>query len=243
MKYTTRALAALIMTALVAGCGGGSGGGPTSPGNPTISINDVSVAEGQNAVFTVTVSPTSSSAVTFNYSTANGTATAPGDYTAAVALSGSVAANASTTTITIATIDDASAEAAETFTVTLSSISGADLGDVSGTGTIQASDGGVAVSFATDILPILNAHCASCHSIGTNGGLNMGNPITWNGVRNGSGNNGPIVVAGNALSSNLYTKTTASPPFGARMPVGGPFLSTADQIKIRDWINLAALNN
>ena len=56
---------------------------------PTLSINDVSVTEGNsgtvNAVFTVTLSSASSQTVTVTYATANGTATAGSDYTAIAA--------------------------------------------------------------------------------------------------------------------------------------------------------------
>src|SRR5205085_11934608 len=58
---------------------------------PTISINSVSVSEGGgNAVFTVTQSAVSGLNTTFQYSTANGTATAGSDYTAATNASGSI---------------------------------------------------------------------------------------------------------------------------------------------------------
>jgi hypothetical protein len=235
MQTSTRFLAAMAFVVALSGCGGDA---PLVP-DPTISISDVSVAEGEDAVFTVSVAPTSAGAVTFDYSTANGTAVAPGDYTAAAALSGSISAGAGSTTITITTTDDATSESSETFTVTLSSVSGAELGDLSATGTIEASD----VSFASDVQPILTSQCASCHSTATSGGLNMGNPISWSGVRNGSGDHGSIVIAGNATASNLYLKVTSTPPFGVRMPQGGPFLSTTDQEKIRRWINEGALNN
>src|SRR5207253_827917 len=50
-----------------------------------LSINDVTVAEGNtgttSASFTVTLAPASSQAVTVHYATADGTATQPADYT------------------------------------------------------------------------------------------------------------------------------------------------------------------
>ncbi len=53
---------------------------------PSLSINDVTITEGNtgttNAVFTVTLSAASTSTVTVNFATANGTATTPSDYTA-----------------------------------------------------------------------------------------------------------------------------------------------------------------
>ena len=102
------------------------------------------------------------------------------------------------------------------------------------------------VSFASDVRPILVASCAisACHgSAPIQSGLNMGT-ATWTQIRAASGNvGGLVVVAGNASSSNLYLKTTTNPPFNARMPLTGGFLSTTQQNLIRDWINQGALNN
>jgi hypothetical protein len=54
---------------------------------PSLAINDVTVTEGNagttNATFTVTLSAASGQPVTVNFATANNTALAPGDYTAA----------------------------------------------------------------------------------------------------------------------------------------------------------------
>src|SRR5256885_9739723 len=91
---------------------------------PSISINDVSVAEGNtgttNAVFTVTLSPASGQTVTVSYSTANGSATAGSDY---VATSGTLTFNPRDTTKTITSVvDGATANVTiETFFGNLSS--------------------------------------------------------------------------------------------------------------------------
>ena len=101
------------------------------------------------------------------------------------------------------------------------------------------------VSYGTDVRPILVVSCAisACHGTGfAQGGLSMGD-ASWLQVKNASGNNGPIVIVGNASNSNLYTKTTLNPPFLARMPLTDGFLSTAQQNVIRDWINQGALDN
>src|SRR6185436_12667290 len=69
---------------------------------PSISIDRVTVSEdGGNAVFTVTQSGVSGLSTTFQYSTANGTAVAPGDYTAASKVPGTITAGNLTTTISI----------------------------------------------------------------------------------------------------------------------------------------------
>ncbi len=87
------------------------------------------------AAFTVSLSSASTSAVTVGYTTSNGTATAGSDY---IATSGTLTFAPGETSRTVAIIvnSDATAEAKETFTVTLSNPSGATLIDASGTGSI-----------------------------------------------------------------------------------------------------------
>ena len=87
------------------------------------------------AAFTVTLSSASTSAVTVGYTTSNGTASAGSDYTAS---SGTItfAPGETSRTIAIIVMGDATAEARETFTVTLSNPSGATLVDSLGAGSI-----------------------------------------------------------------------------------------------------------
>ena len=87
------------------------------------------------AAFTVSLSSASTSAVTVGYTTSNGTATAGSDY---IATSGTLTFAPGETSRTVAIIvnSDATAEAKETFTVTLSNPLGATLTDASGTGSI-----------------------------------------------------------------------------------------------------------
>ena len=114
------------------------------PSGPSISINDVTVTEGNsgsaNATFTVTLSaPPGATPVTVNYATGNGTATAPSDYTAAsgtLSFTGSI----TTRTITVPIIGDTVSEATETFAVTLSGAVGGSILDGTGIGTITNDD-------------------------------------------------------------------------------------------------------
>jgi hypothetical protein len=112
--------------------------------SPSLSINDVTVTENNtgsvNAVFTVTLSPASGQTVTVNYATANGTATAPADYTAASG--GTLTFNPGITsrTITIPVIGDTVDEPNETFVVNLSGAVNATIADAQGTGTITDND-------------------------------------------------------------------------------------------------------
>jgi CSLREA domain-containing protein len=108
---------------------------------PTISINSVPVSEGGgNAVFTVTQSAASGVNTTFTYSTANGTAIAGSDYTAATNIAGTITAGNTTTTISIPILQDTIYEGSETFTVTLANPSNATISAGTGTATINDDD-------------------------------------------------------------------------------------------------------
>ena len=54
----------------------------------------------------------------------------------------------------------------------------------------------------------------------------------------------PEVIPGDGANSLIYQKVSmTTPPVGDRMPFGGPFLTPADQLKIKTWIDEGALNN
>ncbi|MFT3791154.1 MAG: Calx-beta domain-containing protein [Rudaea sp.] len=112
---------------------------------PTLSIDSVNLPEGNAGTtaftFTVTLAATPASTVTINYATADGTATAPSDYTS---VSGTLTFDAGTSTltqsITVLVNGDTNPEPDETFTVTLSAPTNATLATATGTGTIQNDD-------------------------------------------------------------------------------------------------------
>src|SRR5207247_5640552 len=120
---------------------------------PTISINNVTVTEGNvgqtiNANFSVSLSAASPQSITVDYTTANGTATAPADYTAK---SGTLTFPANSTTpqtITIVVNGDNIDEIDETFTVNLSNPVHATILTGSGTGTITDNDNAPTVAFS-----------------------------------------------------------------------------------------------
>ena len=105
-----------------------------------LAIGNASVTEGGTLSFTVTRSGNTSSAVSASYATSDGSAVAPGDYTAK---SGTVSFSAGQTSksITVTTIDDSTVEAIEAMYVTLSNpSSGATITTATGTGTINDND-------------------------------------------------------------------------------------------------------
>jgi subtilisin-like proprotein convertase family protein len=106
---------------------------------PAASIDDVVVAEGGDAVFTVSLSSPPAFPVDVDYATAAGTATAGADF---VTASGTVRFDPLQTSqaLTVATVPDAEAEPAETFYVDLTSPVNATLLDAQGMGTITDDD-------------------------------------------------------------------------------------------------------
>ncbi|WP_420904253.1 Calx-beta domain-containing protein [Candidatus Magnetaquiglobus chichijimensis] len=117
---------------------------------PTVSINSPSVTEGNsgttNLTYTVTLSAASSKTITVAYATANGTATAGSDYTAA---SGTLtfAAGETSKTFNVTVAGDTTAEGDETLTATLTNPTNATLDTATGTGTI--TDDELYISSAT----------------------------------------------------------------------------------------------
>ena len=105
---------------------------------PTVSIAGGSGTEGDDGsiAFTVTLDEAASETVTVDYATADGSAEAGDDYTAASGTL-SFAAGETSKAISVAIDDDIDNESDETFTVTLSNASGADLGTKTATGTIR----------------------------------------------------------------------------------------------------------
>ena len=106
-----------------------------------ISVADVEVVEGANAVlaFAVSLTRAATSSLTIDYSTSDGTATAGSDYTSA---SGTltIGAGSSSGSIEVAVLDDEHNEGSETMTLTLSNASSGVLTDSSATGTITNHD-------------------------------------------------------------------------------------------------------
>ena len=113
----------------------------TVPGPLALSVADARAREGTDtaATFPVTLNRAFSRDVTVDYATADGTARAGEDYTAT---SGTLtfAAGVVEQSVEVPVLDDATDEAEETFTLTLSNASRAVIGDGEATGTIANSD-------------------------------------------------------------------------------------------------------
>ncbi len=110
---------------------------------PSLSINDVTVTEGNtgtvNATFTIGLNAASGRTVTVDYATANGTATSPADYQAR---SGSLTFTPGQTTqqLTVLVNGDLLDEASETYVLNLTDPTNATLADNQGGGAIIDDD-------------------------------------------------------------------------------------------------------
>jgi plastocyanin len=126
------------------GAPGGFGMSGTVVVQPSISIADRAVAEGDAgtamAVFTLSLSAPSTNTVTVMYHTADGTATAGIDYTAVGPTMVTFPPGAIEQTVSVPVIGDVLSEDNETFFVNLSSPTNASIADGSAVGTILDDD-------------------------------------------------------------------------------------------------------
>ncbi len=179
-----------------------SGTGTITNDDPGLSIDSPSVEEGDtdsvNLVFTVTMSPSSSSQVTVNYARSGGTATSGTDFTAlAASTTLTFAANETSKTITVSVTGDSVNEPDETVIVTLSSASGADIITASGTGTIRDND---TPNFSIDSPSVVE---------GDNGSVNLTFTVTLNPVSYQSVTVDYAQTGGTATSGTDYTAVVA----------------------------------
>lgn len=94
------------------------------------------------------------------------------------------------------------------------------------------------VSFQNNVIPIFERFgCYDCHG-GTNGlVVHTVADLLKGGV------NGPAIVPGNPDLSLIMKKISPVPPFGDRMPQGGPYLSDSIRAVIASWIIQGAKDN
>ena len=133
--------------------------GPTPP---RLSIDDVTVAEGGEARFTVSLERTSAEDVTFTWATSDGAAKDGSDYTGQSGQTATIPAGRFSANVTVQTINDGEGESDETFTVELSSPVNATLGDANGKATITDNDDAPGNKYAT-LIAILEGYASETH--------------------------------------------------------------------------------
>ncbi|MBL1173689.1 Calx-beta domain-containing protein [Pantanalinema sp. GBBB05] len=114
------------------------------PPLPTLSVSSISLVEDNSGTtaftFTVNLSAASSSAITVEYATADGSATGLNDYTTIPLTPLNFAPGQTSQTITVNVQGDLEVEGDETFFVNLSNPTGATIAVAQGTGTILNDD-------------------------------------------------------------------------------------------------------
>lgn len=106
-----------------------------------------------------------------------------------------------------------------------------------------AAAAGPTMSFAEDILPLLQWRCGSCHQSSGEGYEKSGLDLTsYAGVMKGT-KFGPMVIPRDPESSNLMLLLDWRVSPKIRMPHGQKKLSTCDRDAIRTWIREGARDN
>jgi hypothetical protein len=209
-------------------------------GTPTISVNDVSVTEGDSgtvdATFTVSLSNTSASQVTVDFATADGTASASNDY---AAQSGPISFGPGETTKTVAVpvIGDTADEVDETFSLRLSNAANATIAKAEGIGTI----------IDNDAAPTISISDAPATPEGNSGSTNAVFTVT---LSNGSSSSVTVNYAtadGTATAGADYTSTAATLTFESGQTTRNitvPVLSdTTDEPDETFFVNLSDATN
>lgn len=174
--------------------------------DPTLSINDVSQAEGNSGTtaftFTVTSSNAISNDVNVNYATANGTATVGSDYQATSGLL-TIPAGQTSKTITVIINGDMTPEPDETFFVNLLSPSNAVISKAQGIGSIVNDDGALP--------PTLQFNAASYNVQEDLGALTI--TVTRSGDSSGSATVDYATVDGSATQKGDFEYATGTLSF------------------------------
>jgi chitinase len=178
--------------------------GPVVPGPSSyISVGDFSLAEGNSGTktgtFTLTRSGNLNQSSTVTFATVNGTATAGADYTARVATPLTFSPQQSTKTVSVTVLGDATLEANESFSLSLTSPINAVISDGIGAGTI-ANDDATYVSVADVML-----------AEGTAGPKAFVFNLTRTGSLGGSSSVNVVTGNGSALAGTDYTALLATP--------------------------------
>jgi hypothetical protein len=150
---------------------------------PVFSINNVTLNEGNQGTtaytFTVTLTGLSSQPVTILYSTANGTATAPDDYTAVPQTSLIFEPGETSKQVTVLVNGDFETESNETFTVDLNSPLGATIGSGQGIGTIVNDDVAGAFRFTSASYTVGEGSGLVTVTVQRTGGLSSGASVDY----------------------------------------------------------------
>jgi uncharacterized repeat protein (TIGR01451 family) len=201
---------------------------------PELSISDVSQAEGNSGtsdfIFTVSLSaPALAGGVSFDIATADGSALAPDDYLANAATAQLIPEGQSTYSFTVSVIGDSLLEANEQFFVNLGNVSGANLVDGQGVGTILDEDTTTGILNNTPNPSVVGQPYTVTVEV-SGGAASPAGTVT---VSDGTDSCGPVaLVAGPALTSSascaLSSTSIGSKTLTATYaPAGGAFAASS----------------
>jgi hypothetical protein len=108
---------------------------------------------------------------------------------------------------------------------------------------VGCSAGPEAVSFNSSVKPLIDKYCTECHLAGGTGAQASGFVTeTYDSIMKGT-KFGPVVVAGDPLSSSFYRLVAGKVDPSIRMPHGKEALSQEEITAIEHWIEQGAKNN
>lgn len=112
---------------------------------------------------------------------------------------------------------------------------------------------GRTISYASEVQPIYDAHCTSCHAAGGFSTVFSGLSFDLTAARSHADTvNQPssrradliLIKPGDSANSYLFQKVSSnSPALGETMPLVGERLSSSELAILRDWIDQGAANN
>ncbi|TFH69801.1 hypothetical protein E3V39_15695, partial [Gammaproteobacteria bacterium LSUCC0112] len=196
----------------------GTGSGGTDNDTPTLSVSSPTVAEGSSAVFTVSLSKASSTAVSFTPALSSGTATLGTDTAAASTLevstdggqnwttvSGAVtiAAGQTSLQLRIATTDDTISESSEQFTLSTGTITGTVTNSGAASGTATITDNDIAPTLAIDDVTVNEAAGTATFTVTRSGATGAAATVDY------------ATSNGTATAGSDYTAASGSVSFAA----------------------------
>jgi mono/diheme cytochrome c family protein len=96
------------------------------------------------------------------------------------------------------------------------------------------------LSYVSDIKPVIDSHCAECHTDNGKGVKASGFSVdSYHSLMKGT-KYGPVIVAGNPLSSTLYRMVSGNVDPSIQMPHGQEALKPDEIQKIERWIEQGA---
>jgi Planctomycete cytochrome C len=100
------------------------------------------------------------------------------------------------------------------------------------------------VSFAQDVKPIIDKYCIQCHQKGGKGYEASGFSMeTYTDLMQGT-RNGPMVIAGDSMGSNMLVLMEGRADPTIKMPHGSAVsVSKAEIETVRRWIDQGAMDN